>query len=31
MTDLVLFCVVFGPPIVFALVTFYNMENNNEL
>ena len=31
MSDIVLFIVVLGPPIAFALITFYNMENENGL
>ena len=31
MSDLVLFCVVFGPPIALALIALYNMENDNAV
>ena len=31
MSDLVLFIVVFGPPVAFALVALLNMENKNGL
>ena len=29
MSDLVLFCIVFGPPVAFALIAILNMENDN--
>ena len=31
MSDIVLFIVVFGPPIALVLITLYNMENENGL
>jgi len=31
MSDLVLFIIVFGPPVALALIALYNMENENGL